>query len=129
MKTLAEKEREREEQEKEHEKVWDIWEDDSVVTWRPRKMPKAIAAPKRDLPIHAESYNPPEEYLLDDKEKEEFEKLDDEDKPYNFLPQKFEALRKVPLYQDLIREHFERCLDLYLCPRVMKKKVNVTDPS
>jgi ribosome biogenesis protein ERB1 len=68
------------------EKVWDIWEDESVVTWQPRKMPKSIAAPKRDLPVHAESYNPPEEYLLDDKEKEEFEKLDEEDRPYNYLP-------------------------------------------
>ena len=35
----------------------------------------------------------------------------------------------MPLYQELIREHFERCLDLYLCPRVLKKKVNVQDPS
>jgi ribosome biogenesis protein ERB1 len=61
-------------------------------------MPKAIAAPKRDLPIHAESYNPPEEYLLDEKEKEEFEKMDEEDRPYNFVPSKIEALRKVPLY-------------------------------
>lgn len=51
--------------------------------------------------------------------------MDQEDRPQNFLPQKFEALRKVPLYQELIREHFERCLDLYLCPRVLKKKVNV----
>jgi len=84
LKTLAEKQREREDQEK--EKVWDIWQDDSVVTWRPRKMPKAIAAPKRDLPIHAESYNPPEEYILDELEKEEFEKKDPEDRPYNFLP-------------------------------------------
>ena len=33
------------------------------------------------------------------------------------------------LYQELIREHFERCLDLYLCPRVLKKRVNVSDPS
>jgi ribosome biogenesis protein ERB1 len=127
MKTLAEQEKDREERQK--EKIWDIWEDDSVVTWRPRKMPKAIAAPKRDLPIHAESYNPPEEYLLDENEKEEFEKKDPEDRPYNFLPQKFEALRKVPMYQDLIREHFERCLDLYLCPRVLKKKVNIDDPT
>jgi ribosome biogenesis protein ERB1 len=91
-------------------------------------MPKAIAAPKRDLPVNAESYNPPEEYLLDEKEREEYEKLEKEDRPMNYLPQKFEALRKVPLYQDLIREHFERCLDLYLCPRVLKKKVNVSDP-
>ena len=129
LKTLEEKQKEKEQKENEDEKVWDIWEDDSVVTWKPRKMPKAIAAPKRDLPVHAESYNPPEEYLLDEKEKEEFLKMDEEDRPYNFLPQKFEALRKVPLYQDLIREHFERCLDLYLCPRVMKKKVNISDPS
>ena len=50
MKTLAEKKAEEEEQEKEAEKVWDIWEDDSIVTWRPRRMPKAITAPKRDLP-------------------------------------------------------------------------------
>ena len=96
MKTLSEQEKDREERQK--EKIWDIWEDDSVVTWRPRRMPKAIAAPKRDLPIHAESYNPPEEYLLDENEKEEFEKKDPEDRPYNFLPNKFEALRKVPMY-------------------------------
>lgn len=49
-------------------------------------MPKAIAAPKRDLPLHVESYNPPEEYLLDDEEKEKFDKLEKEDRPYNFLP-------------------------------------------
>jgi len=44
---------------------------------------------------------------------------------YNFEPQVFDALRKVPLYQNLIKETFERCLDLYLCPWVLKKKVNV----
>ena len=90
MKTLEEKEREKAEKAKEKiyyiAMIWDIWEDDSVVTWRPRKMPKAIAAPKRDLPIHNESYNPPEEYLLDEKEKEDMDKLDKEDRPYNFLP-------------------------------------------
>ena len=47
----------------------------------------------------------------------------------NYLPQKFEALRKVPLYADLIKEHFERCLDLYLCPRLLRKKANLTDPT
>jgi len=35
----------------------------------------------------------------------------------------------VPMYQDLVREHFERCLDLYMCPRMTKKKMNVTDPN
>ena len=29
----------------------------------------------------------------------------------------------------MIKEHFERCLDLYLCPRLHKKKINVSDPN
>ena len=49
-------------------------------------MPRAIAAPKKDLPMHGESYNPPEEYLLDEKEREEYEQADPEDRIYNFLP-------------------------------------------
>lgn len=68
------------------------------MTWRPRRMPKAITAPKRPLPMHSESYNPAEEYLFDDQEKEQWEKADDEDRQLNYLPQKFDALRKVPLY-------------------------------
>ena len=35
----------------------------------------------------------------------------------------------MPMYTELIREHFERCLDLYLCPRLLRKKVNLTDAS
>ncbi len=50
---------------KEEEKLWDIWEDDSVPM-RPRNLPKAIQAPKTDLPLHSESYNPPAEYLFDE---------------------------------------------------------------
>ena len=55
--------------------------------------------------------------------------MDESERPYNYIPQKFDALRKVPLYQDLIKEHFERCLDLYMCPRMTRKKMNVSDPS
>jgi ribosome biogenesis protein ERB1 len=54
------------------DKAWDIWEDDSIVTWKPRKMPKPIVAPKRDLPHHGESFNPPEEYLFDEDEKKKW---------------------------------------------------------
>lgn len=72
MKTIAQQKEEEERQREQEEKVWDIWEDDSIVTWKPRRMPKPITAPKRDLPIHSESYNPPEEYLLDEKEQEEW---------------------------------------------------------
>jgi ribosome biogenesis protein ERB1 len=55
--------------------------------------------------------------------------MDEMDRPFNFTPKKFDALRKVPLYEDLVREHFERCLDLYMCPRMTRKKMNVTDPN
>ena len=72
MKTLAEKKRDEELEHEEADKAWDIWQDDSIVTWKPRKMPKPITAPKRDLPSHAESFNPPEEYLFDENEKKEW---------------------------------------------------------
>ena len=36
-------------------------------------------------------------------------------------------MRKIPFYDKLIQERFQRCLDLYLCPRIKKKKLNI-DP-
>lgn len=129
MKTLAEKEQEEKDKEEKFENAWDIWQDDSIVTWKPKKMPKPITAPKRDLPMHAESYNPSDEYLFDDKEKKEWLEQDELDRKLNYIPSKIDALRKVPLYTELIKEHFERCLDLYMCPRLFKQKVNVSDPS
>jgi ribosome biogenesis protein ERB1 len=55
--------------------------------------------------------------------------MDDSEKPYNYIPLKYDCLRKVPMYEDLVREQFERCLDLYMCPRMTRKKMNVTDPN
>ena len=129
MKTLAEKKKEAEDKDKQFDRAWDIWQDESIVSWKPRRMPKPIAAPKRDLPGHAESYNPAEEYLFDEQEKKKWLEAEEEDRQLNYIPQKTDALRKVPLYEELIKEHFERCLDLYTCPRLFKKKVNVSDPS
>ena len=53
--------------------------------------------------------------------------MDQEDRPFNFIPNAFDKMRHIPLYDKLIQERFQRCLDLYLCPRVKKKKLNV-DP-
>lgn len=33
----------------------------------------------------------------------------------------------VPAYDRILHERFERCLDLYLCPRVRKNRINI-DP-
>lgn len=50
-------------------------------------------------------------------EKTSWQLLDEEERP-KFVPQGFDSLRAVPMYSDFIKEQFERCLDLYLCPRV-----------
>lgn len=86
-----------------------------------------MPAPQLPPPKTAESYNPPEEYLPTEQEKEEFDALEKEDRKTDFLPQKYDALRKVPGYQNLVQEKFERCLDLYLAPRTRKVKLNI-DP-
>lgn len=93
----------------------------------------------RDYPDdlgHAESYNPPEEYLFDEEEKLAWEALDEEDRPFKFLPTKYslsplnhslinrnKSLRTTPAYQHFQRERFERCLDLYMAVRSQRKKV------
>ncbi|XP_066921058.1 ribosome biogenesis protein bop1-B-like [Clytia hemisphaerica] len=102
-------------------KYYLIWGKDD----RPNDHPMRWAAPKLKLPGHEESYNPPPEYLPTEEEKAAWEALDPEDRPQNYLSQKFDALRKVPGYSNFIQERFERCLDLYLCPRQRKVRLNI----
>ncbi|CCH58798.1 hypothetical protein TBLA_0A10190 [Henningerozyma blattae CBS 6284] len=102
---------------------YDLWGDapemeDHVMTLR---------APKLPPPTNDESYNPPEEYLLSPEEKEDWENTEHSERERNFVPQKYNALRKVPGYTESVRERFERSLDLYLAPRVRKNKLNI-DP-
>lgn len=105
--------------------VYQIWhEDDQAIT---RKGPPQVQAPKMPLPGHIESYNPPEEYLFTEEEKRAWEEMDPEDRETNFIPRKFKSLREVTGYSNFVRERFERCLDLYLAPRVNKRKLNI-DP-
>lgn len=104
--------------------LFDIWADN--LTDQPDHIMN-LRAPKLPPPTHDESYNPPEEYIPDDKEREEWENADVEDREKNYLPKKYEALRKVPGYVEGIRERFERSLDLYLAPRVRRAKLNI-DP-
>lgn len=46
-------------------------------------------------PGHAESYNPPAEYLFDDDELKKWESTEAEKRRINFVPQKYDSLRKV----------------------------------
>ncbi|TEA37909.1 hypothetical protein DBR06_SOUSAS1410158, partial [Sousa chinensis] len=105
---------------------YDLWaqEDPDAVLGR-HKM--HVPAPKLALPGHAESYNPPPEYLPSEEERMAWEQREPEERRLNFLPRRFPSLRAVPAYGRFIQERFERCLDLYLCPRQRKMRVNV-DP-
>jgi len=51
-----------------------------------------------------------------------------QERKLNFLPAKFKNLRSVPAYARFVQERFERCLDLYLCPRQRKLRVSSNSP-
>ncbi|OQV24480.1 Ribosome biogenesis protein BOP1 [Hypsibius exemplaris] len=89
----------------------------------------ATKAPKMKLPGHAESYNPPPEYLLTDEEKKKRLEQDPEDRTLDFVPRSYPSMRLTPSWMPLARERLDRCLDLYLCPRktVLKVHVNPED--
>ena len=99
------------------ESMWANDDDDEEEETR-RRGPAHVPAPKLALPNHDESYRPPEEYLLEDDELEDHEGL---------VPKRHDTLRAVGAYEHAVKERFERCLDLYLCPRAMKRRLNI-DP-
>ncbi|GAC94603.1 hypothetical protein PHSY_002176 [Pseudozyma hubeiensis SY62] len=107
-------------------KFYNIWadadENDTRSPWA------VMAAPKLTLPGHAESYNPPAEYLFNDQEQKDWQEAEPEDRKQNYLPSKHDSLRHVGAYQNFVQERFERCLDLYLAPRMMRKKLDIHNP-
>ncbi|KAI9928542.1 Ribosome biogenesis protein erb1 [Aspergillus wentii] len=102
---------------------FDLWADEGEQHDHPMHVP----APKLPPPGYEESYHPPAEYLLDKRERKAWEEADPEDREREYLPNDFASLRKVPGYENFVKEKFERCLDLYLAPRVRRSKLNI-DP-
>ncbi|XP_043482625.1 ribosome biogenesis protein BOP1 homolog isoform X2 [Leptopilina heterotoma] len=125
IKSSAEMEKERQ-QAKNDPQFYMLWQTDDQAE-EMRRIHKHIQAPKRFLPGHAESYNPPAEYLFDAKEMKAFNKYKNTPwkRKLHFIPQKYESLRNVPAYSKYIKERFQRCLDLYLCPRAIKMKLTI----
>ena len=93
---------------------------------RARKLMQ-VSAPKVAPPGHAESYNPPAEYLPSEEELLAWKDMAPEDRPHNFDPTQFGSMRQIPAYGRFVNERFERCLDLYLCPRTKRTRLNI-DP-
>ncbi|KAL3538517.1 hypothetical protein ACH5RR_001883 [Cinchona calisaya] len=106
---------------KEENRVYLLWGDDPNSTERHH-----IPPPKPKLPGHEESYNPSLEYIPTEEEMKSYELMYEEDRP-KFIPKRFTSMRSVPAYNKAVRETFDRCLDLYLCPRSQKKRINI-DP-
>jgi ribosome biogenesis protein ERB1 len=102
-------------------KRYDVWADE-----KPEDRPDHLPAPKNPPPGYEDSYHPPPEYLPDKDEKALWEAQDPEDREKEYLPTDHDALRTVPGY-DNVKMVFERCLDLYLAPRMRKSKLNI-DP-
>ncbi|KAJ3977265.1 NUC169 domain-containing protein [Lentinula raphanica] len=99
-----------------------IWNESSVSHAPP------LPAPKPPLPTNSESYNPPEEYVPSEEEKQQWKEMDPEDRERDYLPQQYSALRLVPGYDRFIKDRFNRQLDLYMAPRVQRVKLNI-DPN
>lgn len=123
IKTREETAKERAKKEPQFYMLWST--DDAADDMR--RLHKPISAPKRLLPGHAESYNPPPEYLFDKRELRQWNK--NQSTPWkrklHFIPQKYPSLREVPSYSRYIKERFLRCLDLYLCPRALKMRLSI----
>ncbi|RKF62779.1 Ribosome biogenesis protein erb1 [Golovinomyces cichoracearum] len=113
----------KEREEDEENPFYDIWKDETA---RPDNIMN-IPAPKPPPPGYDLSYNPPPEYLPSKLEKENWESTDPDDREKEYLPRRHDSLRKVPAYGEFIKERFERCLDLYLAPRVRRNRLNI-DP-
>ncbi|CAL9193902.1 ribosome biogenesis protein BOP1 homolog [Musa acuminata AAA Group] len=111
---------------KEEPRAYLLWGDDSSAAENKRHGLSYIPAPKPKLAGHEESYNPSVEYIPTQEEINSYQLMYEEDRP-KFIPRRFESLRSVPAYEKALKENFDRCLDLYLCPRTRKKRINI-DP-
>ncbi|KAL0335259.1 UNVERIFIED_CONTAM: Ribosome biogenesis protein BOP1 [Sesamum radiatum] len=108
---------------KEEPRFYALWDDSTPAE---RQGLAYIPAPKPKLPGHEESYNPSQEYIPTQEEINSYQLMFEEDRP-KFIPKQHTSLRSVPAYEKAVQETFDRCLDLYLCPRVRKKRINI-DP-
>ncbi|CAN1175029.1 Ribosome biogenesis protein BOP1 homolog [Linum perenne] len=111
---------------KEEPRFYMLWGDDSATADKTGHL-SYIPAPKPKLPGHEESYNPSSEYIPTQEEINSYQLMDEEDRP-KFIPKRFSSMRCIPAYENAVKDSFERCLDLYLCPRVRRKRINI-DPA
>ena len=87
---------------KEENKLFDIWEYEDEADLSAYRPGFGYTAPKRELPDNEESYNNPEN-------------------------KDGGILRRIPRYDNLIEEELERCCDLFLSARTIRKKLDLKE--
>lgn len=97
---------------KKQTRFYDLWEKEMDVN-RPSPY---LPPPRRRMPGHELSYNPPEEYLPTEEDLEKWKK-DPESAPKGPFSKQYNSMRTVPQYDKAVVDAFDRCLDLYMCPR------------
>eukprot|EP01113_Clastostelium_recurvatum_P032475 TRINITY_DN4180_c0_g1_i5.p1 TRINITY_DN4180_c0_g1~~TRINITY_DN4180_c0_g1_i5.p1 ORF type:complete len:1068 (-),score=304.60 TRINITY_DN4180_c0_g1_i5:88-3252(-) len=107
--------------------VTDLWQNEGEEMARDRT--GRLPPPKPRLPGHAESYHPPDEYLYTKDEVERWHAIAPSKRELRNLPVKYDRMVDLPAYRNAVHDQFERCLDLYLCPRSRHVKLNVTPES
>lgn len=107
------------------ELLFDLWGDEIPQESLYKNLPPPLILPKTKRPTNKESYNPDPKYLMSKEQEEEWKKSHVEDREIEYIPKKYPNLRKVEAYENSLKERFERCLDLYLAPRVKKRKVHM----
>ena len=87
---------------KEENKLFDIWEYENEADLTSYRPGFGYTAPKRELPDNEESYNTKEN-------------------------KEGGILRRIPRYDNLIEEELERCCDLFLSSRTIRKKLDLNE--
>ncbi|VDM30954.1 unnamed protein product [Hydatigera taeniaeformis] len=105
----------------------------SLQTYRPPRPRPYMRPAAEPLPGHAESYNPPPEFLLSEEEERQVmrawrDKVKDNQASnvLPIMPRRFECLRHVPFSERYLREREERIKDLVMAARIEKQQVHTT---
>ncbi|EUB61924.1 Ribosome biogenesis protein bop1 [Echinococcus granulosus] len=113
--------------------AWQAGLPPSLQTYRPPRPRPYMRPAAEPLPGHAESYNPPPEFLLSDEEERQVmrawrDKVKDNQasKVPPIMPRRFGCLRHVPFSERYLREREERIKDLVMAARVEKQQVHTT---
>ncbi len=114
-----------------HIRLYDLWTtiEDINNQRQSSKDEGRLPAPKMPLPGHEESYRPPSEYTSTPEEIQKWKDLQNRapKSAKKWIPISYSCLRHIPAYPHLLQERFSRCLDLYLCPRIQRTKLQI-DP-